>query len=439
MRTKIAILIPVCSRNQGWQTIEDTYIHKAALPSLHATMSSDYDYTIYIGVDDDDEFFLDHAHELPGTIVILSGCRNAPAHAWNYLFERAIDDGHDYFFQMADDVVLETPGWTEACIDTLQTNRNCGVVGPIHLENYNGRIANGQKPVIENAFVHKTHYDIFGYFYPWEIKNYYCDNWITEVYRDELSVILHSMTSRNLSIHASQQRYEILYPNWEECIRKSRIQLNKGCISFCLYGQYTDKYYRGLMENVDIIRRHYPTWDIHVYAAPEAVEFVSGLVGVTCIPTGQTGIVNTLYRFLSTLDSRYSIVCVRDTDSRMHDRDRRCIRQFLASEYMVYTIRDHPWHRYRLMAGLWGTKRNANVFTRDQFYDYYNTHSSSASYVFDATFLDAVVKEPLLVFSYDPAGLFGNPKEKVIAMEKEDEFCGNVVLFDKDGNSYNQF
>lgn len=439
--TKIGILIPVCSRNQGWTTLDETYIMKASVPSLRATMSPGYEYTIYIGVDDDDEFFMTRKDELPGTVVVLSNCRNAPAHAWNRLFERAIQDGNEYFFQMADDVVLETPGWTELFIKTLQTNRNCGVVGPIHPDNYYGRLANGQTPVIENAFVHKTHYEIFRYFYPWEIKNYYCDNWITEVYKNELSVIEQSIVNRNLSIHAAQQRYVIDYPNWEECIQRGREQLNKGCFSFCLYGDYTDKYYKGLLENIKLIHEHYPGWDIHVYAGPEAVDFVASIPDVMFFPTYTHGPINMIYRFLSTLENRYKVVCIRDADSRIHARDRWCIQEFMKSTDSVYTIRDHPWHRYRIMGGLWGTKRGTNVFTPKQFEEYVREHSTMG-YTVDTNFLDRFVQTPLLVFSYDPSGLLGNPNEKVVCIEEpiqSDNFCGNVVLFDHYGHQFNEF
>ncbi len=434
---KIAILIPVCSRKQEWTDLSETYLMNASIPSLRATMSPNHEYTIYIGVDDDDEFFLSRKDELPGKVVILSDCRNAPAHAWNKLFEIAVFDGNDYFFQMADDVVLETSGWTERFIEALLDNNNCGVVGPIHPENYYPRVADGGNGVIENAFVHSTHRQLFGYFFPWEIKNWYCDNWITEVYKNELSLICTDIITRNLSIHAPLQRYDIDYPDWQACITRGQQQLKKGCFSFCLYGPQCDKYYQGLLENVRLIQQYYPTWDIHVYASPEAETFVGNIPGVLCIPTYRYGAINMVQRFLSTCTSMYSVVCVRDADSRIHERDRWCIEKFIESPYKVYTIRDHPWHRYRIMGGLWGAKRGAYLFTEQELRSY--CQIASSEYGVDTNFLDATVREPLLVFSHDPKGLIDNPSEKVIVIEETGDFCGNVVLFDENGKEYNQF
>ena len=41
----------------------------------------------------------------------------------------------------------------------------------------------GKPAVIENAFVSQKHYLIFGTFFNQEIDNWYCDDWITEVYK----------------------------------------------------------------------------------------------------------------------------------------------------------------------------------------------------------------------------------------------------------------
>lgn len=433
---QVGILIPVCSRTHTWTRYEECYLATASLPSLRATQSPGYDYRIYIGVDDDDEFFLANRDRLPGTVVVVSGCAHAPAHVWNHLFERAIADGCEYAFQMADDVVLETPGWTERFIAKLQETRNRGVVGPCHLENYNGRRRAGLPFVLENAFVHRSHWDVFGFFFPWEIRNWYCDDWITRVYG---GYMVEDSLIRNLSIRTGIARYKTDYPDWKACVERGKARLREtvaGCFSFCLYGEHTDKYYTGLSRNVDVIREHYPRWDIVVYAAPEAEAYVRSL-GVNCVPTGRTGAVNTIYRFLPIADPTYDVVCVRDTDSRIHERDRWCIRHFLDSPYSLYTIRDHPWHRYRIMCGLWGAKRGA-VLDEAVLRAYCDT--VTPSYTCDSEFLERhATLTNRVVYSYDPSGLFGDTTEPVVVIDCPGDFCGNVVVFDEDGKEYPQF
>lgn len=430
---KVAILVPVCSRNQTWSLLEDCFWIQHALPALTNTFSPDIEYSIYIGVDDDDAFFMEHRERLGGRVVILSGCQHAPAWAWNRLFDVAVADGHDYFFQLGDDVVLETPNWTTRFIEVLQRNNNRGVVGPCNTENYNGRIASGKPGVIENAFVHRTHHELFGTFYPPEIRNWYCDDWITEVYKPTSSHLMMDITVRNMSLRAQQQRYAVQSVDITDLIRRGRAQIQRGCFSFCLYGPYTDKYYRGLLENVALIREHYPAWTIAVYASPLAHEFVMReCPGVKVYPTGREDAVNTLYRFLPIADRYFDVVCVRDTDSRIHARDRWCIERFIESPYQAYTIRDHAWHRYRVMCGLWGCKR-ANI-TRAEIEK--GIAEAIPNYRADADFVECAIYpkivRDMVVYCYRTDGLFDDPIEKVELIQYpilDKAFCGNVMLY----------
>lgn len=437
---KVAILIPVCSRNQIWETYEECYFANTAWPSLLRTMSPEYDYTIYIGIDEDDEFFKKYVNRFPGKVVWLENCQGAPAYAWNQLFEQAVKDGNEYFFQMADDVELETKDWTRTYIELLRANNNLGVVGPCHLENLIGRNTLGKPGVLENAFVHRRHYDIFRTFFDTEIRNWYCDDWITRIYDGWLSQICMNHTVKNKSISNPNQRYQVETPEIERLIDQGRNRIADrvhGCFSFCLFGPYSDKYYKGLEENVRLIRDYYPKWTIRVYASPEAEAFVRNL-GVTCIPTHQTSWINMAYRFYPVLDCTFDVVCVRDTDSRIHKRDRWCIKTFLEGPCKVYTIRDHPWHRYKIMGGLWGAKPSTSLFKKEDLDAFCTT--ISAQYTDDCNFLENHLDtRNLQVFCYEKDGLLGDPTERVTLISQPGDFCGNVILFDEQGNEFPQF
>lgn len=430
----------MCSRNQSWLHYEDCSLDKVLLPSFEATKSQGFEYQFYIGMDDDDEFFVRYRDRLPGKAIAVSDCKHAPARIWNILCKEAYEDGCDYMFQLADDVFIETSGWTERFVETLQSNRNMGVVGPCHPTNYRLRHERGMPFVIENAFVHRRHYDIFNTLYPHEIKNWHCDDWITRVYDGILSRMCFDIIVQNTVV---DQRYHIERLDISGLLNEGRRKIReaiRGLFSFCLYGLYTDKYYRGFLENVDLIRIHYPAWDIVVYAAPEAMDFVTSIPGVRSVATGRTGSVNTAYRFLAIADSNYDVVCIRDTDSRIHARDRWCISNFIDSPHSLYTIRDHPYHLYRVMAGLWGAKRGTNIYP-DALNKY--CESQDAGYTFDVQFLGQHLNtERMVVYSYVPGGLFNDPNEKVCVIDcplPNGDFCGNVVLFRADGSSYNEF
>jgi hypothetical protein len=208
----IAILVPVCSRKQNYTTLSSTPFMKILYPSFLKYKDDGYKFSFYVGYDSSDHFYKQHIQNLTNIvdetvdikIYELEGCEHKPARAWNILFKNAVLDDCDYFYQIGDDVQIESP-WTNVFVNILQENNNVGVVGGCHLLNYRGRIANGKPPVIENAFVHKKHYHIFGTFFDERIDNWFCDDWITEVYKPDNSIHINDIFVKNLVM----DRYQI--------------------------------------------------------------------------------------------------------------------------------------------------------------------------------------------------------------------------------------
>jgi hypothetical protein len=185
--TSIAILVPVCSRNQQYKSSMDIPIIKYLLPTFINTKEDKYTYTFFIGFDHDDLFYIQNQEVLKRitpNLYSLTNCQHAPAFAWNKLSEIAFKDKtkYDYFFQIGDDVQLLTKKWTSHFIEKLNKHDNIGIVGPCNDRNYYGRINSGKKFVIENSFVSRKHLEIFGSFFNPTIKNWFCDDWITRIY-----------------------------------------------------------------------------------------------------------------------------------------------------------------------------------------------------------------------------------------------------------------
>jgi hypothetical protein len=200
---------------------------KSFLPSFNRTKTEGYTYQIYLGIDDDDAFFIEHADRLREagfTVAILSGCQNAPAQAWNRLFELSVKDGHDYFFQIGDDVILQSRKWTERFVKVLQANGNKGVTGPCYPANFWGRKRGGGEMVIENTFVHRTHHDIFGTYFPSEIPNWHCDEWMTRVYEPWCAYMCEDIIVQNQCLGA---RYVIQPMQIHELVKAGRTQISE--------------------------------------------------------------------------------------------------------------------------------------------------------------------------------------------------------------------
>ena len=185
MTHKIAIIIPSTSNKRDWKKMEDSYLYLFTLKSFLLTYNNDNKYKFFIGVDDDDKFYNDEnvINKFKRFISIMKNVdiefikmKNVPkGHVtiiWNKLFEIAYNNNFDYFFQCGDDIEFKTKNWVEDAINILKKNNDIGLTGPI---NNNNRI-------LTQSFVSRKHMDIFGFYFPNEIINWCCDDWINFVY-----------------------------------------------------------------------------------------------------------------------------------------------------------------------------------------------------------------------------------------------------------------
>ena len=184
----IGFIIPVTSNKRNYQEVKDTDFFRILFPSFLKTVSSDtrYSYSFYLGYDDDDQFYLNHLEEMnqhfdnvsDGKYKLemhpMSGLKGKVGQIWTNLALIASKDC-DYLYQSGDDIEYLTPGWEDIFISELRKKDNIGVVGPYDT---NRNI----DTLLTQSFVHVTHLQIFGYYYPPEIENWYVDDWITNIY-----------------------------------------------------------------------------------------------------------------------------------------------------------------------------------------------------------------------------------------------------------------
>ena len=447
----IAILVPVCSRKQNYLSIEEISFLKYLYPSFQNTKEDGYNYKFFIGYDDDDEFYIKHSESLKSiteNIFCLEGCQHAPATAWNKLAKLAYNDPvkYDYFFQIGDDVLLQTQNWTSAFINKLKQNNDIGVVGPCNLNNYNGRVSQGKPYVIENAFVSKKHLEIFGYFFHPFIKNWYCDDWITEIYKNSFSEIQLDYLCRN----SVMDRYTInncngiqgLINEGSHMITKY-VNSNK-CFSYCIFGD-KKKYCLGMIKNLEQIKSLFPGYKVVIYLGndvpQEYIDQYQKYDNVKLIQLDFTGLLVTIYRYL-VIKEDYDVVFVRDADSRFGDRDIWCINHFLNSDYKIFTIRDHSWHGREMMAGQTGLKK-LEINILEKLDDYLKKNENLNKYQNDQDFIKTFIFDSYkhVLISYAEFYYFGEKTTIKIPLPRKsvEDFCGNVYSFDKDDNEYTEF
>ena len=182
---KIGLLIPTSNKGKNWKKAEDTFLYNICIRSFLNTTSQFHNYVFYIGIDSDDKIW-SKKENVEKLLEIKNKRKNidfkfynmnniSKGHVtkmWNNLFNYAYNDNCHYFLQCGDDIEFKSI-WIDLAIKILLLNNNIGVTGPL---------SNNSK-ILTQTFVSRKHMNIFGYYFPNNIKNWYCDDWINEVYK----------------------------------------------------------------------------------------------------------------------------------------------------------------------------------------------------------------------------------------------------------------
>ena len=204
--------------------------------------------------------------------------------------------------------------------------------------------------------------------------------------------------------------------------------------SYCLYGGYNDRYYPVLLENIRLAHIHFPEWKVYIWIAPDVEEsFVGELKRFPNVVLRETGILgpkNMIERFCAIDEPGVDVMMVRDADSLLHWKDRWAIREFLQTDYVAHTIRDHEQHTARIMGGLWGLRKSAGIAVRKEYASYVEPVHLGHRVAHDQNFLidviyPKVVHQMLVHYSTGPVW----PHEHSVSFPFEwtvDTFCGKT-------------
>ena len=203
----IAIALGLTTRKQG--VLEGDRIPKqmpfflSLMPSFCKTCSPGYNYSFFVAHDQDDTWFTQPKFVQDFTKYFfayveknctrdsmyslhLIACQYNKKVAWsqNDAVIEAYLSGMDYFYRINDDTIMVTANWTESFMAELfsMSPPRVGVVGPTHQR--------GNMRDLTYDFTHKTHLEIFGFYYPRCFVDWDADVWITRTYLPGRSVKL---------------------------------------------------------------------------------------------------------------------------------------------------------------------------------------------------------------------------------------------------------
>lgn len=194
------------------------------IPTVSEEEWSRFDFSLYIGYDHGDPLLDGEKSEFEAAFNAAAADR--PIHVkysklpaskwlswiWNVLFVAAMKDQCDYFYQVNDDITMEGTGWVTHFTTSLEQNNGIGVAG--HSDD------RWKCGLLTQAFVSRRHYQIFGYFFPLEIRDWYTDNWISVIYGPQGTVCRREFKIGNGS--AGQRYTQCDQPLWREAVAQGQ-------------------------------------------------------------------------------------------------------------------------------------------------------------------------------------------------------------------------
>ena len=133
-------------------------------------------------------------------------------------------------------------------------------------------------------------------------------------------------------------------------------------ISFSLWGS-NPKYTVGAIRNAELALTIYPHWKCKFFIASSVPkDIVDKLYSfpntILELKTENGDWSSMFWRFDTSYDPSVDVSIFRDTDSRLSLREKNAVDEWLVSEKTFHIMRDHPYHGFPILGGMWGFKNN---------------------------------------------------------------------------------
>ena len=131
----------------------------------------------------------------------------------------------------------------------------------------------------------------------------------------------------------------------------------KQVIAFSLWGN-NPFYTRGAIRNAELAHELYPEWVCRFYCGAQTEKSViQQLENLNCevvVMDELEGFGGTMWRFLVANDPSVKCFICRDADSRLNEREKLAVDEWLASGKAFHIMRDAIVHCDLILAGMWG-------------------------------------------------------------------------------------
>lgn len=164
-------------------------------------------------------------------------------------------------------------------------------------------------------------------------------------------------------------------------------------ISFSLWG-FQPIYCVGAVKNTEIAYTVYPEWKCRFYCGKQTdkkcIEDLNNMDNCEIINMNEDGDWSSMFWRFFAADSD-DIVISRDTDSRLNEREKVAVDEWLNSNYNFHIMRDHPWHNNIILGGMWGVRHGILKGITDAVKEYHKSNEFINDYGVDQNFLKSYV------------------------------------------------
>jgi hypothetical protein len=209
-------------------------------------------------------------------------------------------------------------------------------------------------------------------------------------------------------------------------------------VSFCLFGD-KPKYTRGMVENLKIVRDLLPDFLVYIHLGSgvpaEVVAECAAFSNARLVQSTDPDWILPAHRICYPVEA--DVLFSRDADSRINARDVGAMRAFMASAKSFHIVRDHVWHKSKIMAGLCGRKRAVQPATLLAEW----VTGKSFGYGTDEVFLGKILYPQVAANALIHSNTVGYLNEDVQPLPELDvstDFLGNVVDY-KDDTPFFEF
>lgn len=211
----------------------------------------------------------------------------------------------------------------------------------------------------------------------------------------------------------------------------------KKVISFSLWGD-NPKYTIGAIRNAELTPIIFPGWISRFYCGKsvpiEIIEKLKSLPQTEVIMMEVEGDwTGMFWRFYACEDS--DIMLSRDTDSRLSQREKSAVDEWLDSDKDFHIMRDHPYHNIEILGGMWGVRNGLLKNIKELITDY----TKGNFWQVDQNFLREKIY-PIVVnncFTHDSYLNYNSNSKKFPSERINKEFIGDV--FDENENRHPEY